>query len=128
MKRLLVVDDEPAIGRLVQRIAETCGYAVTVTQCADQFLSALSDFDPDVIVLDLSLPDIDGVELLRLLGRANCRAKVLIMSGVDRRVLETSGRLGVARGLEIAGTIMKPARAADLKAAILALGPCAAND
>lgn len=127
MKQLLVIDDEPAIGRLVQRVAESCGYVVTVTHDADEFLEALEAIDPDAIIMDLSLPGIDGIELLRLLGPARCRARVIIMSGVDPRVLETSGKLGVARGLDIAATLTKPIRAAVLRSAILGLGPPATN-
>ena len=121
MKRLLIVDDEPAMARLIQRIAKSCGYEVTVTHDAEDFMDALVAGEPDAIALDLSLPDVDGVELLRFLAAAKCRAKILIISGFDARVLETSGRLGEARGLNIAGTLMKPLRAADLRAAIEAL-------
>jgi two-component system, OmpR family, response regulator len=121
MKRLLIIDDEPAMARLIQRIAKSCGYEVTVTHDSEDFMDALVTGEPDAIALDLSLPDVDGVELLRFLATTKCRAKILIISGFDARVLETSGRLGEARGLNIAGTLMKPVRAAELRAAIEAL-------
>jgi len=121
MKRLLIIDDEPAIARLVQKVAEGCGYAVTATNDSDQFLAELVANSPDAIVLDLSLPGVDGIELLRFLATSKCRARILIFSGFDQRVLETSGRLGAARGLDIAGTLMKPVRVAELRAAISAL-------
>lgn len=118
MKRLLIVDDEPAMARLIQRVAKSCGYEVAVTHDAEDFMDALVAGEPDAIALDLSLPRVDGVELLRFLAAAKCRAKILIISGFDARVLETSGRLGEASGLNIAGTLMKPVRAAELRAAI----------
>lgn len=121
MKRLLIVDDEPAIGRLVKRVAEGCGYTVTATDDSEHFLDELIAIDPDVIVLDLSLPQLDGVELLRFLAASKCRAKILILSGFDARVLETTGRLGSERGLAIAGTLSKPLRVADLREALVAL-------
>lgn len=120
-KRLLVIDDEPAIVRLISRVAESCGFAVTATTDSESFLDELSVVSPDAIILDLSMPGTDGVELLRLLAASGCRARILIISGYDRRVLETSGKLAVARGLDIAGTIRKPARAAELMSAISAL-------
>lgn len=109
------------MARLIQRIAKNCGYEVTVTHDSDDFLDALVAGEPDAIALDLSLPNVNGVELLRFLAAAKCRAKILIISGFDARVLETSGRLGEARGLKVAGTLMKPVRAAELRAAIEAL-------
>lgn len=84
-------------------------------------MDAVVACEPDAIALDLSLPGVDGVELLRFLATARCRAKILIISGFDARVLETSGRLGEARGLNIAGTLMKPVRAEHLRAAIQSL-------
>jgi DNA-binding response OmpR family regulator len=122
MRRLLVIDDEPAMGRLVKRVAEGCGFAVTVTHHADEFLSDLELSQPEVIVLDLSLPELDGIELLRLLSASCCRAEILIISGFDPRVLETSGRLGLARGLNVIGTLMKPVRVAELRAALCGTG------
>jgi two-component system, OmpR family, response regulator len=121
MKRLLVIDDEPAMGRLIRRVAESCGYEATVTHDSEEFIDALVASEPDAIALDLSLPGRDGVELLRFLATSKCRARILIISGFDPRVLETSGRLGVARGLNIAGTLMKPVRAAALRAAFESL-------
>ncbi len=127
MKRLLIVDDEPAIGRLVKRVAESCGYAVTATEESEGFLDALIATDPDVIVLDLSMPQMDGVELLRFLAASKCRAKILILSGFDGRVLETSGRLGAERGLAIAGTLAKPLRVAELRETLDALNESVAS-
>jgi DNA-binding NarL/FixJ family response regulator len=68
--------------------------------------------------MDLSMPGADGVELLRFLSATKCAAKILIVSGFDPRVLETTGRLGTAMGLTICGTINKPVRVAELRATI----------
>jgi CheY-like chemotaxis protein len=52
----------------------------------------------------------DGVELLRFLAEQEYRAPVLIVSGFDRRVLESAFRLGEALGLNMAGPVEKPVR------------------
>lgn len=121
-KRLLVIDDEPAIGRLIARVGQGCGYVVTATVTPDDFMAALIENEPHVIILDLSLPGMDGVELLRFLAATKCRAKILIISGFDGRVLETTGKLGTAMGLRIAATLNKPVRAAELRAELTELG------
>jgi CheY-like chemotaxis protein len=127
MKRLLIIDDEPAIGRFVKRVAESCGYAATATENSERFLDALMEIEPDVIVMDLSIPQIDGVELLRFLATSKCRSKILILSGFDGRVLETIGRLGAAQGLTVVGTLMKPLRVAELREALSALNETVAS-
>ena len=127
MGRLLIIDDEPAVGRLIESVARGCGYEVACTADAPAFMDRLNGFDPDAIILDLSMPDMDGIELLRFLAAARCRAKILVISGFDTRVLETAAKLGSAMGLSITGTLCKPVRVADLRAAILAFeqGPVA---
>jgi DNA-binding response OmpR family regulator len=120
-KRLLIIDDEPAISRLIERVAVGCGYSVTVTAEPDHFMDELISCEPDLIVLDLSLPTMDGVELLRFLATSKCRCQILIVSGFDARVLDTTRSLGEALGLRIAGTLNKPIRVSELRDALSAL-------
>ena len=57
----------------------------------------------------------DGVELLRFLAEEDSRATVLIVSGFDRRVLESAFRLGEALGLRMVGPLEKPVRFQELE-------------
>ena len=68
-----------------------------------------------MVALDLGMPGMDGVELLRFLAEQNYSAPVLIVSGFDRRVLESAFRLGEALGLNMAGPVEKPVRLEDLE-------------
>lgn len=114
--RLLVIDDEPEIGRIIRRVAEGCGYAVEVASDAQTFMAAYRAFKPDVIALDLVMPQTDGVELLRFLAEAKCEARLVIVSGFDPGTVEAAARLGAARGLCVAGTVPKPVRVSALRA------------
>lgn len=116
--RLLLIDDEPIIGVFIQRIAETSGFEVQATTEPNAFKEACAAFDPDVISLDLSVPDCDGIELLRYLAEIECRAQILIASGFDNKVLEAARDLGEARGLIMAGVVPKPIRPAELRAVL----------
>ena len=60
--------------------------------------------------LDLGMPGMDGVELIRFLAEQDYRSPMLIVSGFDRRVLESAFRLGEALGLNMAGPLEKPVR------------------
>jgi CheY-like chemotaxis protein len=68
-----------------------------------------------MVALDLGMPGMDGVELLRFLSGEDYRAPVLIVSGFDRRVLDSAFRLGEALGLEMAGPLEKPVRLQELE-------------
>ena len=122
MQRFLIVDDEPAIARFVQHIAGECGYDTVVTCDPEAFMDEVVLQEPDAISLDLAMPNADGVELLRFLATAKCRAGILVISGFDERVLETAGELGKTLGLRICGTLTKPIRAAELRTAIDRIG------
>ena len=62
--QILYVEDDPASGRLVQSIAETAGYEVDVVTTGSEFLSSLTTHKPDLLLVDLHLPDASGLELL----------------------------------------------------------------
>ena len=117
-KRLLVIDDEREIGLLIANVAETCGYVVSTTERPTEFKSTYDAIKPDVVVLDLAMPETDGIELLRFLADRDSRAHVLIISGCDHSVLKAADYLGRTYGLKIAGVIAKPLRVANLRAAL----------
>ena len=118
MKRFLIIDDEPAIGRLIRTVAADCGYDAVATSDPETFMDEVSSNEPEIIAMDLSMPDTDGVELMRFLAAVKCRSKILVVSGFDPRVVETTAALGTAMGLRMSGTLAKPVRAANLRATI----------
>jgi EAL domain-containing protein (putative c-di-GMP-specific phosphodiesterase class I)/ActR/RegA family two-component response regulator len=113
--RLLSIDDEPAVCELIKNVAEDVGYSVETTSDPDEFRATVRSFDPTVVVLDLQMPRADGVELLRYLAEVKCRAQVLVVSGVDKKVLETVKRLGTAHGLDMLGALRKPVPVSELE-------------
>ncbi|HEX4507405.1 MAG TPA: response regulator [Alphaproteobacteria bacterium] len=105
---MLIIDDEPDIGAILKYIAEDCGYEASATLSADEFKAAYKNFKPTAVVVDLALPNTDGIELFRWLADQGCTLPILILSGFDDKVLESAKLLGEARGLRICGTVTKP--------------------
>ena len=106
--RLLVVDDEPEICDFIREVAEENGFGVAIAENYDQFRAAYRSLDPTLVVLDLHMPEVDGIELLRYLVDERCGAQILLASGVDSRVLTAAKRLGAAHGLNMLGALQKP--------------------
>jgi EAL domain-containing protein (putative c-di-GMP-specific phosphodiesterase class I)/AmiR/NasT family two-component response regulator len=106
--RLLVVDDEPDISAYVADVAEGLGFDVVRANTTDQFWASYSEFVPSVVVLDLNMPQSDGVQLLRALAEKRCGAQIAIISGTDKRVVKTAERLGASHGLKMLGSLQKP--------------------
>ena len=108
--RLLLVDDEPVLAEFIASAARECGFEPILTANDEQFREQFLGERPDMVALDLGMPGMDGVELLRFLAGADYKSPVLIISGFDRRVLESAFRLGEALGLTMAGPLEKPVR------------------
>jgi DNA-binding response OmpR family regulator len=116
--RVLLIDDDPDIGALLKDVADRYGCEVFCTSDPSAFKDCYTANPPDTILLDLAMPGTDGIELLRYLADVGCKARLMIVSGFDRRVLESALRLGKAKGLNMAGTLAKPLRLADLKSVL----------
>jgi DNA-binding response OmpR family regulator len=108
--RLLLIDDEPALAEFLANAARECGFEPVVTSDDAEFRGTFVSARPHMVALDLGMPGMDGVELLRFLAEQEYRSPVLIVSGFDRRVLESAFRLGEALGLSMVGPVEKPVR------------------
>src|SRR5947207_3001637 len=108
--RLLLIDDEPALADFLANAAQSVGFEPIVTAEDQEFRDAFIARRPEMVALDLGMPGMDGVELTRFLAEQDYRGPVLIVSGSDRRVLESAFRLGEALGLNMVGPVEKPVR------------------
>jgi DNA-binding response OmpR family regulator len=115
LPRLLLIDDEPALAAFVAKAADLCGFEPVIADQDQQFRDSFLANRPRMVVLDLGMPGMDGVELLRFLASEEFHEPVLIISGFDRRVLESAVRLGEALGLQMVGPLEKPTRLEELE-------------
>jgi two-component system OmpR family response regulator len=94
-QRILVVDDEPALVDALARSLRYEGFEVEEASSGRRALEAAHEHPPDLIVLDLTLPDLDGLEVTRRLRECGSRAPILFVanreSGGQRRVGLTIG-------------------------------------
>jgi len=77
--RILVIDDEPQICRLLRVSLGAYGYDISEAVSGQDGISRVAIFKPDLIILDLGLPDIDGKEVIRLL-REWCQTPIIILT------------------------------------------------
>jgi EAL domain-containing protein (putative c-di-GMP-specific phosphodiesterase class I) len=116
--RLLIVDDEPAIGAFIGRVAANAGYDILAVSTPDKVLEHVRTWRPSHIMLDLQMPVVDGLALLSHLAAEKCRAHIILISGADRTVVEAARRIAIERGLDVAASLTKPIRVADLTRAL----------
>jgi len=112
---IVVIDDDPVIGQFLSHVSTSHDLDCVVTTTGARFLEVLRP-DTSLIFLDLMMPGLDGIELLRMLGERQCKTPIILMSGVDRRILDTAERLAKALDLQVAGRLRKPFRLTHVEA------------
>ncbi len=114
-RSLAVVDDEPDFRRFVANVAHSCGFDTYTTASTADFEDYVATCRPDVAMLDLTMQEADGIEVMCRLASRPVTMPFIIVSRIDNRMLQTARRLGEARGLRIAGAVRKPLRDDDLR-------------
>jgi EAL domain-containing protein (putative c-di-GMP-specific phosphodiesterase class I)/DNA-binding response OmpR family regulator len=108
---LLVVDDDPVVLQQVAAMLVTLGVKDVLAACNGQdALKLLREKNGalEALICDLSMPAMDGVELIRLFGQSGYQGGLILMSGADEKVLSTVGKLADLQGLRVLGQIQKP--------------------
>lgn len=109
--RILVIDDDHFTLKLLSRMLANLGFAPVAT--CDSGHAALEWVDspgnyPDLILLDLNMPEMDGVEFLRHLVERRYTGSLILASGEDERVLRTAENLVHAHQITLLGSLRKP--------------------
>lgn len=113
--RLLVLDDDAMIGLLVGTVARAAGFETRLTEHPVDFFAALETWLPSHIVLDLTMPEMSGEQVIAELVRRGCRARLILSSGVDAQRLADTVARAQADGLDLAPALPKPFRAQQLR-------------
>ncbi len=113
LPKLIVIDDEIDLACFVSDVATQAGFDVEQYSNAGIFKDKYTRH-ADVIVLDLIMPGVDGIEIIRYLAEIKCDALLILMSGFDSGVLHSAQTLASEQGLNFSGSLSKPFRANEL--------------
>jgi DNA-binding response OmpR family regulator len=116
VSRVLLVEDDPDIARALTMALEGDGYEVAVTHTGTNALSRVGNGDIDLVVLDLGLPDVDGLDVCRRLRASGSTIPILVLTG---RVDEVDTVLGLDAGAD--DYVAKPFRLAEVLARVRAM-------
>jgi CheY-like chemotaxis protein len=105
--RLLITDDEPTDRRVLRWLAEACGCTVREASGLDEMTAIMRDWQPDLMVLDLVMPEADGIETMRHLKRMQCPVPLLLITAFHG-VRKPAYDLASAYGLNVIDVIGKP--------------------
>ncbi|AFQ45634.1 sigma-54-dependent transcriptional regulator [Desulfosporosinus meridiei] len=80
MAKVLVIDDEEGVCELLRDVLENAGYEVFVTYTASEGIDALNSYNPDAILLDIKLPDGDGIKVMQRIKGINVAVPIILMT------------------------------------------------
>lgn len=111
LSAMVVDDDEFVRGVLSRQISALGADRVAVAGDGGEAARVLHDEGPfDIILLDLMMPGVDGIEFLRSLAQSRAPADLILTSSLDRKLLETAESLAQAHALRVLGILPKPVR------------------
>jgi CheY-like chemotaxis protein len=126
MRRLLAIDDTPDSAELVVRCARKCGYEAMSLSAISEMADLVARWQPDVLTLDLSMPEMDGIGLLSLLREAGFCGDIVIISGQDEKLRRAAGQIAAEKGMRVLAELPKPLELTQLRALLGAAAAAAA--
>ncbi|HLA62155.1 MAG TPA: response regulator [Nitrospiraceae bacterium] len=114
MATILCIDDEESILKLFQVTLEGAGYRVLIAESGQQGLRLLEHQEVDLILVDIFMPDMDGLEVIQLLRKTRPASKIIAITGKPG----ATNNLDIAKHLGAHDTLMKPFSLQELQDAV----------
>lgn len=111
--RLLVIDDDAAVAELLSDIAIGHGFGADIATNSTE-IDRLAGAGHDLVLLDLTLGDTDGLQVMRLLRKRQPGVSLILLTGADRTVLASAQRVAELSGFRVIGACSKPVDIAEL--------------
>ena len=115
-KKILVVDDEKELLELIDKVLSNEGYAVTTATTAEDAMSKARTIEPDLILIDIVLPDKEGPEAIRILNEDSSTDQIpaIFLSGIITRESNDKASTEVRVGERLYKALSKPFTAEEL--------------
>ena len=107
MSHFYIVDDDILIGNLLKTLTEHLFNDISIFQQSSLFLKETLN-DEDIVILDLMMPEVDGIEVIRHLATCYSKITLVLISGYDKGILHSAETLAKSYGLKVAGNFTKP--------------------
>lgn len=126
---IYIIDDEQPTADLLGEFVALMGYKVkTYTKATLFFKENDACVENSLLIVDLNMPEMDGVEVMRRLAARGCTLPIVLMSGYDSGVLHSAEQLARAHSLKIIATLNKPFQFQDLKDVLQRYGQIEADE
>lgn len=112
---LLAVDDDPSSAELVVRVSERCGYEAFATSDSRGVVELIKQLEPNVLAVDICMPNVDALDLFKILAADKFDGAIIIVSGQDQNTLYAAANFAEQIGLKRPMTMQKPLNFQELR-------------
>jgi len=116
--RILAIDDDADFREFLKVFLEQSDCRWAITSNMDDFRRAYQELDHTVILTDMSMPEVDGFEVMAWLREQGYTCRLVLVSGSNHIYTDAAAKLGSARGLADLITLQKPMHLTDLRTAL----------
>lgn len=115
----LLLDDDALISELIGDMLNRFGMQeIYLESNPHHALATLLEHQPELLICDLAIPDMDGIEFLKSIAKKGYRGGVIVLSGLSLPVVKAAQSLALSQGLQVLGAFEKPLKPDDLQAMI----------
>ena len=108
MGRILIIDDTPDLRTMLKDFLEGVGHEVLEAKTGTQGLEVIANECPDLVITDIIMPDMNGVDMMKNLRKTNKKLPVIVLSGYQEE-------LAAVKRLGVYASIIKPPNLSELK-------------
>ena len=107
MAKILVIDDEDQLRDLLQKLLTRDGHEICIAHDGKEGIANFHQFNPDLVITDIIMPNIDGIEVITELHQSNSNLPIIVISG-GRRSMAAGFNLDSVEMLGVRGILQKP--------------------
>ena len=128
LTKVAIIDDEELAAKTLADLVEICGFDSYFCCDPSGFFGLVQSINPSVVFIDLKMPDMDGVEVVKQLSKIGFNGQVVLISGEGTPLLSSARRVAGFLGLPILGVLKKPFDLEILTTLLQALGNVTAKE
>jgi DNA-binding response OmpR family regulator len=108
--RLLIVDHQPSFTGFARLVAQKLGYQVSVLSDPRDIAASLDAYRPSVVILEVIMPEFDGIEVISVLAQKGFNGQLILVSGREPTYIDLAKKAAEGKGLRVAAALTKPIR------------------
>lgn len=125
--RFLIIDDEQLSGMSICNVVDHLGHESRFCLDPAEYFNTLKSWKPDAVIIDLIMPQMDGLEVAERTHSVSPRVRMVLVSGLGRKTLNDAAKTLISKGANLSGVLEKPFTILEVKRVLGQISPPATS-